>query len=146
MGKNRQAREYRKGTQIVSPKSHKEVFLPISETRLNETLSEKSLCDNELIENNDFNINQWILDQTEVRDWNMNDVYIWILEKTHDKIHSKFIYYIADIFKKNHIDGKRLLTITLDDYNELMTEISSSYLIKYHLEKEIIKLQRQYIY
>lgn len=144
MGKNRQAREYRKGNRIVSPKSHKEVFLPISETRLNETLSEKSLCDDNLIEK--CNINQWILDQTYVRDWNMNDVYIWILEKTHDKIHSKFIYYIADIFKRNHIDGERLLTITLDDYNELMSDISSSYLIKYHLEKEIIKLQRQYIY
>ena len=76
----------------------------------------------------------------------MNDVYIWILEKTHHKIQSKFIYHIADIFKENHMDGECLLSITMDDYSELMSKTYSSYLIKFHLEKEILKLQRRKVY
>jgi hypothetical protein len=146
MGKNRQIRGYGNGMRIVSPKSHKEVFLPISETFTNKTLSKESLCEDELIENVDFNMNKWILSQKEVKDWDLNDVYIWILEKTHHKIQSKFIYHIPDIFKENHIDGECLLSITEDDYNELMSLTHTSYLIKFHLEKEYLKLQRRHVY
>ena len=74
------------------------------------------------------------LDQLNVNDWNECHVYEWILRKTNNN------YNIANIFKKEVIDGYCLLQINRFDYIELFRNKSTNII----LWLEIKRLQALY--
>tara|TARA_Y100000817_G_C16601716_1_gene431078 strand:- start:115 stop:438 length:324 start_codon:yes stop_codon:yes gene_type:complete len=74
------------------------------------------------------------LEKLDVYNWNDCHIYEWILKQTNNN------YNIANIFKKNAIDGESLLEINRDDYKELLKNVN----INLFLWLKIKRLQELY--
>jgi len=83
----------------------------------NLTLKERELCQRELrIQNKEKQRSSKILNKADLNDWTEDDVHTWMQQLGNEAVD---LCQYADVLKDNHINGRRLLMLTIDDLKEM---------------------------